>query len=667
MVLALGSLAGAAALGITAAVPAAASQSCSVDASSPYAQAVLGDGPVDYYPLDQSSGQPLCDASGRADDGTFAGSGLTFGIPGPIQGSSDDAVGADGQADVATSNGDSGVVGPHDLTLEGWFRTTTQQDQMVVSLGLGGTQHGNAGIGVWVTGGVTVRWDTYGGSAGLSPRRVDPYDGRWHFVAGTYDARSQAVTLYLDGTSLGTVSMPTDPTASPVRIGYWTDTVYNQPFNGALAQVAVFDSALSAAQIATQWRIGDGTADVSSLASSLPTPAQAFARAGAVAASVAVAAGGTLFITFPAQLFNLTFQENYDVIVGWFRRRRWLGLRRRPGGASPLSPGATPAGEGGRAPTATSAAGWVNWRAELPRFATVVVVGAVLGALLDPHFGANTRTGELIVAIALATASSVLVAGYVADRYHRRSGEAVVKHLHALPWGLLIALVGVVVSRLTSFEPGYLYGVVCAVVFERHLRRDEAGHVAALSVLSVLCVSVVAWLLWVPVDQAAGGSSLVPLVVLDDFLAAVFVGGIVGTTVGMLPLRFLPGGTIKEWSTGAWVALFGFSLFALVDFVVRSPGARSVNHSPFVLTVILFVVFGGLSVGVREYFARRWRREHHVEVHGFGAHLRDLFVARTAEEGEEFVVTAGHLAVEEEETGDDQGPATQPPPSDGRR
>jgi hypothetical protein len=38
------------------------------------------------------------------------------------------------------------------------------------------------------------------------------------------------------------------------------------------------------------------------------------------------------------------------------------------------------------------------------------------------------------------------------------------------------------------------------------------------------------------------GASFV-LVILDDFLAAVFVGGLVGTMIGLLPLRFLPGGT----------------------------------------------------------------------------------------------------------------------------
>ena len=32
---------------------------------------------------------------------------------------------------------------------------------------------------------------------------------------------------------------------------------------------------------------------------------------------VAIAAGSVMFITFPAQIFNLTLQENYPIIGAW--------------------------------------------------------------------------------------------------------------------------------------------------------------------------------------------------------------------------------------------------------------------------------------------------------------------------------------------------------------
>ena len=42
------------------------------------------------------------------------------------------------------------------------------------------------------------------------------------------------------------------------------------------------------------------------------------------------------------------------------------------------------------------------------------------------------------------------------------------------------------------------------------------------------------------------------------------------------------------------------------------------------VTIVLFVLFAGGSVTFREYFARRWRAEHGVTIHGFRAFVHDL-------------------------------------------
>jgi hypothetical protein len=151
-----------------------------------------------------------------------------------------------------------------------------------------------------------------------------------------------------------------------------------------------------------------------------------------------------------------------------------------------------------------------------------------------------------------------------------------------------------------------------------------------LGSLAVLAVCVVAWLAWKPVGTAAAQpNAFFGLVVLDDFLASLTVGGIVGTAIGLLPLRFLPGAAIREWSFGAWAATFGLAMILLINIVVRSPLAP-VSHSALWVVVALFVVFATISVGFREYFARRWRRDHGVTVRGLRNHVRDLLVSRPA-------------------------------------
>lgn len=96
----------------------------------------------------------------------------------------------------------------------------------------------------------------------------------------------------------------------------------------------------------------------------------------------------------------------------------------------------------------------------------------------------------------------------------------------------------------------------------------------------------------------------------DDFLSALFVGGLVGTVVSLLPLRFLPGHKLQSWHKGAWAVTFGLALFLLVDAVLR-PDSHLVgrSHTPLLTVAALFVVFGGGSLLFRRHFARKHKTD----------------------------------------------------------
>jgi streptogramin lyase len=339
---------------------------------------------------------------------------------------------------------------------------------------------------------------------------------------------------------------------------------------------------------------------VSTIAGSLPSPTEVFASVTTVAIGGAISIGAILFITFPSQLFNLTFQENYGEIREWWRRAtrrlarfdRSAGKVRRPAG---------------------------DWAA----FGGVVVLGALAGGLLDPHFGTSIATLYTYVAILLAICTGVAVPALVTELYHRARGEDRSWRPHALVGGLAVAVVCVAVSRLTRFEPGYLYGVICGIAFAAKLNPTQKGHVVAMSTVTTLLVAVLAWLVWVPVNKGASqsGASFV-LVMLDDFLAAVFVGGLVGTMIGLLPLRFLPGWDLRQWHRGAWLACFGVAVFAVVE-VLLIPHNDNHSNTPLVTTIVLLVVFGGISVGMREWFARRHRRVN-PRPRSLKEHIREL-------------------------------------------
>jgi heme/copper-type cytochrome/quinol oxidase subunit 2 len=95
----------------------------------------------------------------------------------------------------------------------------------------------------------------------------------------------------------------------------------------------------------------------------------------------------------------------------------------------------------------------------------------------------------------------------------------------------------------------------------------------------------------------------------DTFFAALFVSGIVASVINLIPLDFLPGAAIARWSRAVWAALFALAVFLLVE-VMLLPAARDtrLGNASFLVTIILFVAFGAVSVAFHQYFANRHRR-----------------------------------------------------------
>jgi len=330
--------------------------------------------------------------------------------------------------------------------------------------------------------------------------------------------------------------------------------------------------------------------DQSSIAHRLASPTDAFSSVSSDIINGTIAVGAVLFITFPANLFNQTFEENYADIRAWWRRKfRWLfGAR---------SDEAAPA----ESVESTSS----------PRaFAAVIVGGALLGGLLDPEFGFNLRSVLTVVALVLAIGAGIAIPALVTQGFYRARHTTARLQVRALPAGLAIAAACVFISRVSGFQPGYLFGIVAGVVLGRALNRREQAHLIILTTLAVIAASVIAWIAWAGINgtaKAADANSM--LVLVDDALAAMFVAGLVGSVIGLLPLRFLPGHVLKSWNLRAWAAVFTVSLFGLIQVMLR-PNAteESTSHAPLVTTLMLFVAFAVGTVAFRWHFIRKQMR-----------------------------------------------------------
>ncbi|MFZ0667034.1 MAG: FGLLP motif-containing membrane protein [Acidimicrobiales bacterium] len=332
----------------------------------------------------------------------------------------------------------------------------------------------------------------------------------------------------------------------------------------------------------------------SSVARTLPTPHQAFASVTRDVVNAAIAGGAILFLTFPAQMFNSTLDENYEEIVAMWRSFLWkLGGKRRQ---------ARKQRNIETAPEKTTPR-----KRELITFAVVILVGSIIGGYRDPNFGFNLASFANLVGTIIALAVLIGAPALAAASYRKLRHKRAHFSFRAIPAGLLVALVSVYISRVTDFQPGYFYGLVCGIAFAHKLGEDEEGHVVSLESAATLIASFVAWLAFIPIDKIAlKPGANVGVALVDDFLASLVVGGIVGIAIELLPLRFLPGGTLFKWNRVVWAILLAIPVFGIVGIMLNpSEGPAHQGSAPLVTVIVLFVVFGGASVAFRQFFARR--------------------------------------------------------------
>jgi hypothetical protein len=322
--------------------------------------------------------------------------------------------------------------------------------------------------------------------------------------------------------------------------------------------------------------IGASSVHRSSFVTSTPLPRQVNFTLHSLLLSALISVLLLILLGFPSQLFNSTLQENYEEFRGWF------GMHR------PLS----------------EVVQDISQRVLFPLF---LLAGGALYALLTPEFGFNMASLALVLGLSIAVAVTTIgfaipTFAFFGTRYRDR-GQILV-----MPGSVIIGAIFVLLSRLLHFQPGYLYGLLAVFVFHHEVDRDTGGRLAAVSSLLVLALAILAWFAQVPVAGFTMGPHVSFWgVLLESALCGAFIIGLESTLVGLLPLRFLDGHRIREWSRVAWGILFAFALFALIE-VLFQPGSGYVGHTSRTakFTVgILYVAFALISVGFWAYFRFR--------------------------------------------------------------
>lgn len=245
--------------------------------TDPYSQAVLSSGPIAYWQLDETNGYVTYDYIGGhnalytnvelgvsgnpADPDTAA----LFGTL-----ASDDSYA--GEIDNSTNgipNIDFSGMGTAEFSVEAWVNGGSSQvsSAAIVAKGYSGSEqfcldYYSSGFRFFVRDNVN---ETY------TCQSTIPLDGNWHHLVGVCDELNGALHLYVDGSDVANASIQagksvqepsgaTLPAADLVSIGSRasskTATSFTDQFNGTIDNVAIYNSALTAAQISAHYEAG---------------------------------------------------------------------------------------------------------------------------------------------------------------------------------------------------------------------------------------------------------------------------------------------------------------------------------------------------------------------------------------------------------------------------
>ncbi|MCH1881958.1 hypothetical protein [Agrococcus sp. ARC_14] len=234
-----------------------------------------------------------------------------------------------------------------------------------------------------------------------------------------------------------------------------------------------------------------------------------------------------------------------------------------------------------------------------------LIAAGALTALIDPRAGATLGTLRLAASATLGYAIEGLLCLVAVAWMLRRDGANV--GVRFRPVSLLIVLGAIVVTRVVGFEPGFVFGVVVALVFLRPSPKHE--RLGALIELGYLAaIGIVAWLVYSAIQSSAAPTGPLGLLVVET-LAGLTIGCLMALPLLLSPVGELPGTAIWQRSRLLWVAAFAVSMALVVWVVMPFPAAWDAVHTPVIAWVVLLAAYtlgaAALWVAVTKPFGRR--------------------------------------------------------------
>ena len=210
---------------------------------SSYRATVIADGPTAYWRLGETSGTTAADQQGSS-PGTYKGS-YTLGQAGALSGDTDKSINVGPGTGYVTAPDSAKVdFGDGPFTIEFWAKRAGTGSGYVIN-------KGNGSYGVFFSGSdKKIHFEKV--NAQVTAQESGTTDQAWHYWAIVQGGGSTNAIIYKDGVNVTVLNntLTFVDTTGPLEIGRETGST---PFSGGLDEFALYNKALTAAQVSAHY------------------------------------------------------------------------------------------------------------------------------------------------------------------------------------------------------------------------------------------------------------------------------------------------------------------------------------------------------------------------------------------------------------------------------
>ncbi len=156
----------------------------------------------------------------------------------------------------------------------------------------------------------------------------------------------------------------------------------------------------------------------------------------------------------------------------------------------------------------------------------------------------------------------------------------------------------VLVSRLLSFEPGIVFGLVAGLVFATTLIASRQAIVVLIGTGFAAAAGVSAWIVYSVLSATIGTIDNGFAIGVVEFFGGLTIQGVATLPLALLPLAALEGAQLFAWNRTYWAISYLLSSVLFVLVMLNVPGGLTFVPGDFLRWLGLYVAFALIATAI---------------------------------------------------------------------